>query len=182
MTTLSRAITCRVHTWFPSSPNSIQFKTHSFLGQEAHLPHLCNIGISPVVYNDNSATQSFYLFYSTDWLMLSPPNIHHNPLVGITRSLLNTISDWSSSTFSEDKRQTHWRVMSLIWLLSMIFSEMGHMSSEKPWYACCCNLLKCVVVPLNMRLANPPLVYERFLPRNSYEFKANFSYILDLTY
>src|SRR5882757_8143686 len=81
MTTLSRAIYLAesildsLRHQIPSS------QTHSFLRDRRHISLIYAISVSHLSSTIITlATQSFYLLCSTGWLMLSPPNIHHNPI------------------------------------------------------------------------------------------------------
>ena len=100
---VSRHLPCRVHTWFPSSPNSSQSDPF-FYPKQRHISLIYAISVSQLSSTIITlATRSFYLFYSTGWLVLYPLIAQ---LVGIHTIIIIPISDWSSSISSEDKRQT----------------------------------------------------------------------------
>jgi len=96
---------CIVLTHLPCE-SILDFLHHRILSSQTILfsetggasPPFMQHHISAVVYfgvtsKITLATRSFYLFYSTGWLLLSPPNIHYTQLVGIHTIIINTISD-----------------------------------------------------------------------------------------
>jgi len=98
---VSRHLPCRVHTWFlrhriPSS------QTQSFLGTGGTSPSLCN-SVSHCRLQYNSCN-SIVLPLLLHWLAAAvPSNIHHNPISWHHAIIINTISDWSSSTFQRTR-------------------------------------------------------------------------------
>jgi hypothetical protein len=125
------------------------FQTHSLLFDRSHasenLHRFCNISISAVVYFGSTSMKT--LANSIVLPLFTPlagavyyKYIHHwTQLVGIQHDYqLNTISDWSSPVVQRTRDKTYWIASPFIWLRSIRFSEMGHLSSAKP---CVCALL-----------------------------------------